>query len=86
MPFYRIEGGSSIKLFNKFSKNEEGSMFGVYCYALKNGEVDELTILLEEIKFKFIFVDKNSIKAVKESNYREVYRARKKLEKEGFRW
>jgi len=31
-------------------------------------------------------VDKNSIKAVKEGNHREVYRARKKLEKEGFSW
>jgi len=57
-----------------------------YCYALKKGEVDELIILLEETKFKFIFVDKNSIKVVKEGNHREIYRARKKLEKEGFSW
>ena len=41
-------------------------MFEVYCYDLKRGEVDELIILLEEIKFKLIFVEKNSIKAVKE--------------------
>ena len=61
-------------------------MLEVYCCDLKKGEVDELIILLEEIKFKFIFVDKNSIKAVKEGNHREVYRARKKLEKEGFSW
>ena len=53
---------------------------------LKKSEVDELIILLEEIKFKLNFVDKNSIKAVKEGNYREIYRARKKLEKEGFSW
>jgi len=26
-------------------------MLEVYCYALKKGEVDELIILLEEIKF-----------------------------------
>jgi len=57
-------------------------MLEVYCYDLKKGEVDELIILLEEIKFKFIFVDKNSIKAIKEGNYREIYQARKKLEKE----
>lgn len=57
-----------------------------YCYDLKSGEVDELVILLEEIKFKFTFVDKNSIKAVKEGNYRKIYQDRKKLEKEEFSW
>ena len=61
-------------------------MLEVYCYDLKKGEVDELIILLDENKFKLVFVDKNSIKAVKEGNLREVYRARKKLEKEGFSW
>ena len=61
-------------------------MLEVYCYALKKGEVDELIILLEGNKFRLVFVDKNSIKAVKENNYREVYQARKKLEKEGFSW
>jgi len=61
-------------------------MLEVYCYDLKKGEVDELIILLEENKFKLVFVDKNNIKAVKEGNLREVYRARKKLEKEGFSW
>ena len=59
---------------------------GIYCYDLKSGEVDELMILLEEIKFKFIFVNKNSIKAIKEGNYREIYQAKKRLEKEGFSW
>ncbi len=81
-----IKGVSIIRLFNKYSENEEDSILEVYCYDLKSGEVDELMILLEEIKFKFIFVDKNSIKAVKEGNYRKVYQARKKLEKEGFSW
>ena len=61
-------------------------MLEVYCYALKKGEVDELVIILEERNFKLVFVDRNSIKAVKEGNYREVYQARKKLEKEGFVW
>ena len=61
-------------------------MLEVYCRALKKGEVNELIIMLEEIKFKIIFVDKNSIKAAKEGNHREVYRTRKKLEKEGFSW
>ena len=61
-------------------------MLEVYCYALKKGEVDELIIMLEEKNFKLVFVDKNSIKAVKEGNSREVYQARKKLEKEGFSW
>jgi len=42
--------------------------------------------MLEEKNFKLVFVDKNSIKAVKEGNYREVYQARKKLKKEGFSW
>jgi hypothetical protein len=42
--------------------------------------------LLEGIKFKYISVDPKSIKAVKEGNNREIYQARKKLEKEGFSW
>ncbi|PKP57764.1 hypothetical protein CVT91_09890 [Candidatus Atribacteria bacterium HGW-Atribacteria-1] len=61
-------------------------MLEVYCYVLKKGEVDELIIMLEEKNFKLVYADKNSIKAVKEGNYREVYQARKKLEKEGFTW
>jgi len=61
-------------------------MLEVYCYALKKGEVDELIIMLEEKKFKLVYVDKNSIKAIKEGNHRELYQARKKLEKEGFSW
>jgi hypothetical protein len=43
-------------------------------------------ILLEDIVFQYISVDTKSIKAVKEDNYREVFQARKKLEKEGFSW
>jgi len=66
--------------------NEEGSKLEVYCYALKKGEVDELIIMLEEKNFKLVFVDKNSIKAIKEGNYREIYQDRKKLEKEEFSW
>jgi len=61
-------------------------MLEVYCYDLEKGEVDELIILLEENNFKLVFVDGNSIKAIKEDNYRKVYQARKKLEKEGFSW
>lgn len=61
-------------------------MLEVYCYALKKGEVDNLIKMLEEKNFKLVFVDRNSIKAVKEGNYREVYQARKQLEKEGFSW
>lgn len=34
----------------------------------------------------YISVDTKSIKAIKKGNYREVYQARRKLEKEGFRW
>jgi len=61
-------------------------MLEVYCSDLKSGEVDELIMLLGEKKFKLVYVDKNSIKAGKEGNNREIYQARKKLEKEGFSW
>ena len=47
------------------------------------------TILLtlpEDIYFKYISVDTKSIKAVKESYFRKIYQAKKKLEKEGFSW
>ena len=53
-------------------------MLEVYCYDLKKGEVDELIILLEEFNFKFIFVDKNSIKAIKEGNNHEIYQAKQR--------
>ena len=76
----------TIRLFNKYSENEDGLILEVYCYDLKSGEVDELIIMLEEKNFKLVFVDRNSIKAVKESNYWEVYQDRKKLEKEEFSW
>jgi len=33
-----------------------------------------------------VSVDRNSIKAVKGGNHREVYQAREKLEKEEFSW
>jgi len=49
-----IKRSFSIKLFNKFSNNEEDSMLEVYCYDLKKGEVDELIILLEENNFKLV--------------------------------
>ena len=42
--------------------------------------------MLEEKNFKLVFVDRNSIKAVKEGHFREIYKAQKKLEKEGFSW
>ena len=61
-------------------------MLEVYCYDLEKGEVDELIILLEENNFKLVFVDGNSIKAIKEDSYRKVYQARRHLEKEGFSW
>ena len=81
-----IKGVFTIRLFNKYSKNEEDYMLEVYCYDLEKGEVDELIILLEENNFKLVFVDGNSIKAIKKDNYRKVCQARRRLEKEGFRW
>ena len=71
-----------LKIKSALPKN---SKLEVYCYTLKKGEVDELIIMLGEKNFKLGFVDKNSIKAIKEGNHREVYQAKKKLEKEGFR-
>jgi len=58
----------------------------VYCDNLKRDEIKELLALLEDIKFKYISVDTKTIKAVKVGNNREIYQARKKLEKEGFNW
>jgi len=66
--------------------NEEGSKLEVYCDNLKRDEIKELLTLLEGIKFRYVSVDTKSIKAVKEGNNREIYQARKKLEKEGFNW
>jgi len=58
----------------------------VYCDNLKRDEIKEMLTLLEDIYFKHISVDTKSIKAVKEGNNREIYQARKRLEKEGFSW
>jgi len=78
--------GSIIKLFNKYIKDEDNSILEVYCDNLKREEIKKLLTLLEGIKFKYISVDTKSIKAVKEGNNREIYQARKRLEKEGFSW
>lgn len=44
-----------IRLFNKYSKNEEDSMLEVYCDNSKRDEIKELLALLEDIKFKYYF-------------------------------
>ena len=54
----------TIKLFNKYSENEDNSILEVYCDNLKRDEIKEPLILLESIKFKYISVDTKSIKAV----------------------
>jgi len=78
--------GLTIRLFNKYIKDEYNSILKVYCDNLKRDEIKESLALLENMYFKFTFVDKNSIKAVKEGNYRKIYQDRKKLEKEEFSW
>jgi len=79
-----IKGVHTIKLFNKYIKDEDNSILEVYCDNLKRDEIKELLALLEGIGFKYISVDTKSIKAVKEGDYHKIYQARKKLEKEGF--
>jgi len=81
-----LKGVFTIKLFNKYIKDEDNSILEVYCDNLKRDEIKELLTLLEDIYFKYISVDTKSIKAIKEGNNREIYQARKKLEKEGFSW
>jgi len=81
-----IKGVFTIRLFNKYIKDEDNSILEVYCDNLKRDEIRDLLTLLEGIKFKYTSVDTKSIKAVKEGNNREIYQARKKLEKEGFSW
>jgi len=61
-------------------------MLEIYCNNLKRDEIKELLTLPEGIIFNYISVDTKSIKAVKEGHFREVYQAKKKLEKEGFSW
>ena len=75
-----------IKLFKEYIKDEDNSIPEVYCDNLKRDEIKDLLTLFEDINFKYISVDTKSIKAIKEGNYREIYQARIKLEKEGFSW
>ena len=81
-----IKGVFTIRLFNKYIKDEDNSILEVYCDNIKRDEIKELLTLLEDTKFKYISVDTKSIKAVKEGHFREIYQAQKKLEKEGFSW
>ena len=76
----------TIRLFNKYIKDEDNSILEVYCDNLKRDEIEELLTLLKGIKFKYISVDIKSIKAAKEGHFREVYQSKKRLEKEGFSW
>ena len=71
---------------NIFFENKEGAKLEVYCYALKKDKIDKLIIMLKEKNFKLLSVDVKSIKAIKEAHFREIYQARKELEKEGFSW
>ena len=61
-------------------------MLEVYCDNVKRDEIKELLALLQKLLFKYISVDTKSIKAVKEGHFRDIYQARKRLEKEGFSW
>ena len=70
-----------IKLFNKYIKDEDNSILEIYCDNLKRDEIKGLLTLLEDIYFKYISVDAKSIKAIKEGHFREIYQAKKKLEK-----
>ena len=79
-------GSVTIKLFNKYIKDEGNSILEVYCDNVNRDEIKGLLALLEKITFKYISVDAKSIKAIKEAHFREIYQARKKLEKEGFSW
>ncbi len=81
-----IKGVFTTRLFNKYIKDEDNSILEVYCDNLKRDEIKELLALLEGLIFKYISVDTKSIKAIKEGNNREIYQARKKLEKAGFSW
>ena len=74
------------KLFNKYIKDGDNSILEVYCDNVNRDEIKGLLALLEKITFKYISVDAKSIKAIKEAHFREIYQARKKLEKEGFSW
>jgi len=81
-----IKGVFTTRLFNKYIKDEDNSILEVYCDNFKRDEIKELLALLEGLIFKYISVDTKSIKAIKEGNNREIYQARKKLEKAGFSW
>jgi len=81
-----LRGFFIIKLFNKYIKDKDNSILEVYCDNIKRDEIKELLTLLEDIYFEYISVDIKSIKAIKEGNYREIYQAKKKLEKVGFSW
>ena len=49
-----IKGVFTIKLFNKYIKDEDNSILEVYCDNLKRDEIRDLLTLLEGIKFIII--------------------------------
>ena len=59
----------TIKLFNKYSENEDNSILEVYCDNLKRDEIKELLAVPEGLIFKYISVDTKTIKAIKEGHF-----------------
>lgn len=77
-----------MRQFREFYSNDEGQAWvEVYCYALPQGEIEELIDLLRDKGFQFQNIQEDSISARLEGKYNEVWEVANNLQtKEGFYW
>ncbi|MBA7545483.1 hypothetical protein ES705_37852 [subsurface metagenome] len=59
----------------------------IYCYRLKDGEVDQLVPLLEEKGFILSSIDGDSLRGeIVKEQFPDIVKVRKELSNEGFSW
>jgi len=76
-----------MRQFEEFYSDDKGQAWlEVYCYALPQGEVEELIGLLEKKNFRFQSIQEDSLRARIEGNYEEVSQVVRDLMKEKFYW
>ena len=76
-----------MRQFTGLSNDEGMYKLEIYCYQLKNGEVDSLVLLLESLGFIMTNIDADSLvgEIVKEQ-YPDIVKIREKLTGQGFTW
>ena len=76
-----------MKLFTGLSYDDGMYKLEILCYALEDGEVDELIPSLEEKGAVLTNIDADSLAGeITKEQYRDIIVVRKQLSSEGFSW